>query len=1758
MSKEFYKYIASNLISYFSERKTSISPGERFCLKLDNQEMVNCLDQALQIELENDQIKGTYCYNNIYNTYTMHLMDKKDLVIASKINGMTDDFLATLRNAELTINKYPILMITYSTIDTVLSGTGDLASKGMPFNADSLINNIKRTILAKSTQLKIYECVLLKYELERKQRDHYTDKSSLFEYGDLLTVLGRGYFDENIDFLSFKLFKDPSLQVMQDKDLIKSQLEDNHKLFDKIDAAFKCGDIRGELSKEFTNKFITELEALKQQNKDWKTKFTFIQVKEAHKGVYIHEPIDFPKELITVCSESALENSFTNGTNFFIRENGLTPTQKRIRNILIYNDHLCEDVTVELICNKTVKANWINSFSAVTTVSRRNIYVKIKTDGCVFSKVQITDPDDNISFTFLICVLDTNPNFLSEVHSNFKVYIPKRTNKACLRIIGLERKGFIVNPDPNNEGPHNNLIREGQTYNCDYNTSIYLGIDDQSIDIDTGKVDFTLKSGAISIPIEIFEDGTRPTEMTGISAFKLKFKLHGSLKYKNGKIVNDNYEYFTKNPFSKSLEIESQIIKNGWCAVNETINGIEECTLKLTNNVRNAYMNLVNALRHEDVIPSLCFYKGKTRVIALEYVNAVLKEMDSISDNYTLLPEQNDLLFLGCVFNENGEKNILMSPLHPLNVMYQLTLQNEQEIGDVRDNLVEKLTSLYLLPYLKDRNANLYKAIEQKNLPEWRIYAKKSDDKYHGGRMFVKKLVCDKIIDFKSYFGFLFKDLGNNEIRINLINMGDCNEILQGIVSYFEKQIDNNGVSEDIDAFRINIYGSDSNNTVFNVLSDNNSLCEFLTEVCNIKDGKQEIINLLTKNIRWFNKNINSLQKYDYAHITFYEMNSTENNDTGPMEDITTGITLDGLISGLPAVLNNDWYKSGFGIKYASTDNALVKLAILYNSLARVAYTGSTFVKGVGIFTALSKSSKSELDNIYDSSNWVVFVDPKVDLSFFTKDESKDNDLIIIHYSDQYTTTSGYDEITVTRKSKQYETIIKELLQEKGVSANRDNINGIINLFNAINGRWMLHLMSVKKLSGAADNNFSREKMSILSAIKLCLAYYENKHITWIPISLEEMLRVSRGAGLSQDEGILSAKNLGFDHGPASDDILLVGIENVQDTINVYLHPVEVKIGNNLSGVISKAKVQVLNTHDKLLQALWPKENRDSLESKLSRNFIMQLVIVCCEKMKLYKIYPNETWDLVLDTFREALLNEHYVISTDLDERIGKGTIVSFKTEAISRKSNLEDGISIIELPERCGSEYMIKTTQEILEDLNRDAIVGLERIDKYENREIPNDDKTNIQEIKYDPSSEKDVAGQEENTPFDEGDRGNKKAADPSKIDKDKFEEKTMSILFGNDVGTGKKVYWYPNNTDKVFHTNTGIIGTMGTGKTQFTKSLVTQLIKEQNKNYSVPGLGILIFDYKGDYNESKPEFVKATSATIFKPYHLPFNPLTLTKSKVFKPLLPIHTANSFKDTISKVYELGPKQQNTLFSCINKAYEAQGIKANDKNTWDKTPPTFASVYKVYIEDTTIKKTDSLAAAMEKLYQFEVFESDLSKTKSLYDILNGVVVIDLSGYDSDIQSLIVAITLDLFYAQMQAAGSSKMDNHYRQLTKMILVDEADNFMCEGFTSLKKILKEGREFGVGTILSTQFLKHFGSGEDDYSKYIFTWVVHNVSDLKTTDIDFVFKPEDSSEEQQLFNDIKGLEKHRSIVKIGTSKPQYVEDYAFWKLCKDLHLN
>ena len=297
-----------------------------------------------------------------------------------------------------------------------------------------------------------------------------------------------------------------------------------------------------------------------------------------------------------------------------------------------------------------------------------------------------------------------------------------------------------------------------------------------------------------------------------------------------------------------------------------------------------------------------------------------------------------------------------------------------------------------------------------------------------------------------------------------------------------------------------------------------------------------------------------------------------------------------------------------------------------------------------------------------------------------------------------------------------------------------------------------------------------------------------------------------------------------------------------------------------------------------------------------------------------------------------------------------------------------------------------------------------------------------------------------------------------------------------------------------------------MGTGKTQFTKSLVTQLMRNQSCNVDGKSIGLLIFDYKSDYVDEA--FLKATGGKKYQLSLLPYNPLSLFGDM---PMLPRH---------------------------------------DRSPWNRVAPTIEDVWQRYLAQEKVEE-DSLYAALYNLAGFQIFETDPEKMTSLYDLVDGVTVIELAGYSSEIQNLVVALTLDLFYAQMQKRGKPVIQGDYRQLTKMILVDEADNFMRQDFSSLRKILKEGREYGVGAILSTQEITHFKTGENNYASYILTWVIHRVSEIKNADIKAVFNVDDKGEQESLMGQIRQLEKHFSLYVDGDKRVSKMRDRAFWEL-------
>ena len=377
--------------------------------------------------------------------------------------------------------------------------------------------------------------------------------------------------------------------------------------------------------------------------------------------------------------------------------------------------------------------------------------------------------------------------------------------------------------------------------------------------------------------------------------------------------------------------------------------------------------------------------------------------------------------------------------------------------------------------------------------------------------------------------------------------------------------------------------------------------------------------------------------------------------------------------------------------------------------------------------------------------------------------------------------------------------------------------------------------------------------------------------------------------------------------------------------------------------------------------------------------------------------------------------------------------------------------------------------------------------------------------------------------------------------------ENENLSVLVGHEKQTGEPVYWEPTNTAKFMNTNSGIIGTMGTGKTQCTKSVVTQLYRNQHNNVDGKPIGILIFDYKSDYVDDK--FIDATNGKKFNLHKLPYNPLSLFGDT---PMLPVHTARGFSETMGKAFNLGTKQQLKLRKLIGDAYDLAGIHKANKSTWSKAAPTMGDLWSLFLDSEPAE--DSLYAALESICELEIFEDDTSKCMSLYDLVDGITVVELAGYPGEIQNLVVALTLDLFYSQMQKQGKPEVQGDFRQVTKLVLVDEADNFMSQNFPSLRKILKEGREYGVGVILSTQDITHFKTSENDYSAYILSWIVHRVSQIKTQDIKGIFNKDDKSEQELLMKNIRELEKHTSLYIDGEKQIKRIKDKAFWELLND----
>jgi hypothetical protein len=339
----------------------------------------------------------------------------------------------------------------------------------------------------------------------------------------------------------------------------------------------------------------------------------------------------------------------------------------------------------------------------------------------------------------------------------------------------------------------------------------------------------------------------------------------------------------------------------------------------------------------------------------------------------------------------------------------------------------------------------------------------------------------------------------------------------------------------------------------------------------------------------------------------------------------------------------------------------------------------------------------------------------------------------------------------------------------------------------------------------------------------------------------------------------------------------------------------------------------------------------------------------------------------------------------------------------------------------------------------------------------------------------------------------------------------------------------------------NIGVVGDLGTGKTQLLKSLIFQLSTASASNRGVKPR-ILIFDYKKDYEN--PDFVKAAGAKVVRPYRLPLN-LFDTSDISDSPAPWLDRFRFFADVLDKIYSnIGPVQRQKLKNAVRGAFESCGAEGRD--------PTIYDVHAIYKEQLG-EKSDSPLAIIDDLVDMEVFTKDPGKTAGFDAFFDGVVVISLAslGQDDKSKNLLVAVMLNMFYEYMlrvQKRPFLGSEPQLRAVDSYLMIDEADNIMQYEFDVLRKVLLQGREFGSGVILASQYLRHFKVNGSDYRDPLLTWFIHKVPNATAAELGALGFTGDLG---RLSENIKVLPNHHCLYKSYDSPGQAIRGKPFYEL-------
>lgn len=1719
MSQLFYNYIAKELLlGYF--KKNPLQKGSRYYMIIENEGHRNLLMDALDDVCESITISGIYQGNNSdvleeeYNTHVMKPSSDTPSIIIGYDKTSTEDYLTTIRNSVgVSGSKYEnygvIYILSDSILSSIITACQDLQALGGPLHSSYIIQDIQNKAEDKITK-----------DLERSYLTKHLNKISeyisdgtcnLFDFKHALNVLAdgtlKGHYNE-LDFFNDKAVYDSAFKPSDSE--IQARVDKNHDIYRKVsdimneDDADKIKLLQKFLDEKLSKKIIKDASW---RNIDFQEFIDSIERKAATANLELLD-IELPSEgLMTSLVKITKGN----------------PKKKSISYIVVCDQSASQSEQIKITFNKEIK-----KVSSETCQTQGQVLKVNVGDTLVKQSIGLNDNHHD----FYMLKLPCNKSFFKDIDQSFSI-----NKKGDIVVVVPEEADIIT------FGAGTNILSIPLDNEVIWADDVKLEVPVVSDD-ENDQISFNVNFGSQQITVILKLHIAKPVPPAKPGT------VEGT--YVGGEVIVDGGPRSVYSYWKKYLEWEHAFIKNGCSHINYAYNGLsqeyeaEYIALELPTIVQDA-LNLLYAYYNEhETIPSLCPMNDELRRLYKAYWKAIVDTIRAIPNSRCMSKEEYSLTKLGFV---TVWDRIYLSPFHPILAAY--ALEYDIQFDTIEDSSFAKklLSPFYLLPYIFVNNSAL-RPYTDRNLSEirnWLCYEGVNSKPQERTNDITTKMVWTKMEAFIRHFNYLFQDK-DCPIIISTIGIADDTNVIKGLLEFIRREYAGGVQRIELHEYVDNLMEE----TFFERLNRLDSIDAISRELesLNVKlESKgeytsQEMIHQLFTRVSFYKHALDPVNgKIEYSHIAFFQMDTGTEFIRQATNELRTELSFNGLIS-IPSTTNKSGaYIIGYGTAGLKESQGFIyPMASVLNTLyANEQQEGSNLFSIDACVAKWYKFNKSDLLNsIYENANWVTFINPEVDINFFYK-----QNLYIVHYTDQYTINAKYDSITVTKHVDLYENMLRKsyeiyaLSEESFLHFNKT----MMDYFNCLNGSWMLNVVN-------KTEDQIREKMSIVAASIAMLHFMKrNRNVLWIPVSLEEILRVTGSIGLPQ-EYIFSKKTLGV-KGAMSDDLLMIGLDATDSNdLKLYLYPVEVKFSKN-SSMADKAGKQVSQTFTQLKEHLFGEAN---FTKNIYRTFFASQFLTNAEKLNANSLLSDEDY-LEIEKYRFELLNLKYTLQEKLPvKEMGIAAVVSFFSHAShSLSTSLVDNLPVCEVhfSEQECFQFVAEPDSNHLGFLQTELIL------------IDNDTLNAIDNPIVSAASESTepivelldiIEEEDEVNPKDQGIEKNPVKVEFAQIQTMKtseteaanVESHKITITVGHTQSGHRKVVFEPNNTKMVSHPNMGIIGTMGTGKTQFARSVIAQFSKESIHNVGGKPVGMLVFDYKGDYKDN--EFLDAVNGTCYK-FNYPFNPLKLVVNDEVEGMnLPAITADRIADSFAKAYGLGLKQQSNIKQVIIDTYKDAGI-TKDPSSWANPVPTMEQVIDKYFE--TYDANDKAFALFDKLRDYTIFTTDNSNCVSLFEWLDSVRVIDLTLYPDDTKKVIVSLILDLFYAEMRQLGGSKQKDGFRELRAMIMVDEAHQFLKKDFNSFRSIISEGRMFGVGMILSTQNVSDFKTSKEDYSQFILSWVIHHVNSISKAEIANIFGASDPNSERYM-DFINKAKLFESVCKIG-SKVDGIRDLPFFELIK-----